>query len=144
MSNVVHDLFDRAGNWVNAGQRNVDKAFGWDTSNTALSQILDPGRKLRINQEKGAGTGPADVFDPNAKFHSLSTNTDDEQATAGYERKLALEAATPHAPSQDNAANAAQQQSDYLRKRRGILGNIFGGQQPNSTPVVSQKSLLGT
>ena len=42
-------------------------------------------------------------------------------------------------PTIDEAANA-QNETDRLSRRRGVLANIFAG---NSTPSVSRKELLG-
>lgn len=51
--------------------------------------------------------------------------------------------APPTAPTQDTAANAALQQQDILRRRRGVYANIFaGGAAP--TPTTGSKSSLGT
>ena len=48
--------------------------------------------------------------------------------------------APPAPPSQDAAANAAKQQQDLLRKRRGVLANIFGGSS-GSQPAVTKATL---
>ena len=48
----------------------------------------------------------------------------------------------PPVPNSNDAANAAQQQADALRQRRGVLSNIYVGSQ--STPAVSGKTTLGT
>lgn len=51
--------------------------------------------------------------------------------------------APPGPPSQDTAANAAMQQQDLVRRRRGVFGNILaGGNAP--APTVATKSTLGT
>lgn len=51
--------------------------------------------------------------------------------------------APPTAPTQDTAANAALQQQDLLRRRRGVFGNIFaGGAAP--APTTSTKTTLGS
>jgi hypothetical protein len=47
----------------------------------------------------------------------------------------------PGPPTQDTAANAAMQQNDLLRRRRGVYGNIFAGNAP--APQTATKSLLG-
>lgn len=47
------------------------------------------------------------------------------------------------APTQDTAANAAIQTQDMLRRRKGILGNIYAGASP-SAPAVASKTQLGT
>jgi len=132
MSNVVQSLakLDPIGK--------IADAVGVSRSNTILN-IAAPHTKNSDNTNKGAPSTFTNALDPGRWF--LKSPVDPAKANAEQD---AANAATPRAPNQDNAANAAQTQADYLRKRRGILGNIFGGQQPNSTPVVSQKSLLGT
>lgn len=49
---------------------------------------------------------------------------------------------TPPVPNQNAAENAAQQQADMLRQRRGMLANIYGGQTMQQP--VSGKSQLGS
>lgn len=39
----------------------------------------------------------------------------------------------PEPPSQDTAANAANQQALLMRRRRGVLSNIFAGNQNTNT-----------
>jgi hypothetical protein len=48
----------------------------------------------------------------------------------------------PGAPNPNDAANAAQRQTDAMRLRRGMLANIFAG--ASSTQPVSGKTMLGT
>lgn len=49
----------------------------------------------------------------------------------------------PTPPTLDTAANAANQQDDLMRRRRGILANIYaGGSTP--APTVASKQLLGS
>jgi hypothetical protein len=48
----------------------------------------------------------------------------------------------PGVPNPNDAANAAQSQTDAMRMRRGMLSNIYAGSQ-NQAPVVG-KSALGT
>jgi hypothetical protein len=48
----------------------------------------------------------------------------------------------PGVPNPNDAANAAQSQTDAMRMRRGLLSNIYAGSQ-NQAPVVG-KSALGT
>jgi len=51
--------------------------------------------------------------------------------------------APPTAPTQVTAANAALQQQDMLRRRRGVFANIFaGGSAP--APATATKSTLGS
>lgn len=122
---------------------------GSSTSKTLFSKMADPLRIQRQQSAAGAGTKPADWFDPNNQLHAANQNTDanrinnDNQIAA--QQAADLYAATPRAPSQNVAANSSQQQADYLRRRRGVLSNIFGGNQANSSPVaVASKSLLGS
>lgn len=48
----------------------------------------------------------------------------------------------PGAPTLDLAANA-QQQSDRLARRRGVLSNIYGGATTSSPAVVGRQTLGG-
>lgn len=50
----------------------------------------------------------------------------------------------PSAPTEDTAANAANQASDLARKRRGVLANIYAGNNQDFKPQVAVKTLLGT
>jgi hypothetical protein len=51
----------------------------------------------------------------------------------------------PGVPNPNDAANAAQQQTDAMRMRRGLLSNIYAGSlQGASSAPVSGKTLLGT
>lgn len=57
-------------------------------------------------------------------------------------RKDEVAADTPPAPPNPNdAANAAQSQADALRQRRGLLANIYAGNNP--TQPVAGKTTLG-
>lgn len=47
------------------------------------------------------------------------------------------------APNIDDAA-IRQQESDRLRRRRGVLANIFGGAGSGGAPSVATKTLLGS
>jgi len=47
---------------------------------------------------------------------------------------------TPGVPSWNDAANAAQAQTDAMRMRRGMLANIYGGGQAQQ-PVTGKVSL---
>jgi len=49
-------------------------------------------------------------------------------------------AAPPTAPTQDVAANAAKDQLDLLRRRRGVLSNIYAGGN-SSAPAVAKTTL---
>lgn len=46
------------------------------------------------------------------------------------------------APTLDDAS-MRQQESDRLRRRRGVLANVFGG-GTNAAPTVATKTLLGS
>jgi hypothetical protein len=48
----------------------------------------------------------------------------------------------PGVPNPNDAANAAQSQTDAMRLRRGLMANIYAGAQ-NQQPVVG-KQTLGT
>lgn len=50
--------------------------------------------------------------------------------------------APPPAPTIDDAQIAASR-SDRLRRRRGMLANIYAGSSASSTPSVAVKTLLG-
>lgn len=49
---------------------------------------------------------------------------------------------TPGVPNPNDAANAAQAQTDQMRMRRGMLSNIYAGAM-NQQPV-SGKTMLGS
>ena len=49
----------------------------------------------------------------------------------------------PGAPTADVAANDATQVQDDIRRRRGVLANIYAGQNP-SDPTNVLKTQLGT
>lgn len=49
---------------------------------------------------------------------------------------------TPQVPNVNDAANAAQSQTDAMRQRRGLLANIYAG--ASNTAPVSGKTALGT
>lgn len=49
----------------------------------------------------------------------------------------------PIIPNQDVAAQAAMGETDMLRKRRGVMSNIFAGGNA-AAPQVASKSTLGT
>lgn len=105
-----------------------------------LAKIAFPGQATAERQLSGEGNNPSSLFhtahDPGGFF---------TQTKAQKDRAAAELAAAPKAPNQDTASNAAQQQSDILRRRRGMLANIFGGGQAgSSTPTVGTKTLLGT
>jgi len=106
----------------------------------SLVKFLTPGQTTGRRLGEGDELNTSSVGDP-ANFFTQSKLEKDRIAA----QNAAALAAAPKAPNQDTAANSAQQQSDYLRRRRGVLANIFGGNQPNSAPVTtSSKSLLGS
>lgn len=49
----------------------------------------------------------------------------------------------PQVPNPNDAANAAQSQTDALRMRRGLLSNIYAGGAAGQPPPVSGKTTLG-
>ena len=49
---------------------------------------------------------------------------------------------TPGVPNPNDAANAAQNHTDQMRMRRGLMANIYAG--AGSPPPVSGKTQLGT
>lgn len=51
--------------------------------------------------------------------------------------------APPNVPTLDSAENATNQQQDQMRRRRGVLSNIYAGQNAQN-PTVSSKTLLGS
>lgn len=57
------------------------------------------------------------------------------------QRKEAQDAATQDPITLDQAA-LAQQESDRLTRRKGVLANIYGGAS-NAQPTVGTKTLLG-
>ena len=140
MSNVLNNGIFKT--LTSGPLRTAQDTLGISKSNS-LTAALDP--MATAFQKAGNGPNTAEnagksFADPGGFLGGASSVRDPKAENAAAD---AAAASVPHAPNQDNAANAAQQQADYLRKRRGILGNIFGGSQPNSTPVVSQKQLLG-
>ena len=48
----------------------------------------------------------------------------------------------PGAPTADTAANSAQQTQDMMRRRRGVMANIFAGN--NAAPPPTTKTNLGS
>lgn len=50
--------------------------------------------------------------------------------------------AAPGVPNPNDAANAAQSQTDAMRMRRGLMSNIYAG--ASNTAPVSGKTQLGT
>ena len=135
MTNFVQKVFQTTAKLDPVGK--IADAVGVSRSNTLLD-ILQPHVKNAANTNAGAPTTIGNAMDP-GRFVNKSP-LDPAKDNAAFAASVA---SMPRAPNQDTAANAAQQQADSLRRRRGILGNIFGGQQPNTTPVVSSKQLLG-
>jgi len=58
-------------------------------------------------------------------------------------RRAALESARPRRPATIDDAMMRQIETDRLRRRQGVLANIYGGANP-STPLVGTKTLLGS
>jgi hypothetical protein len=53
--------------------------------------------------------------------------------------------APPGVPNPNDAMNAAQQQTDAMRMRRGLMSNIYAGSlQGQASQPVSGKTALGT
>jgi len=69
------------------------------------------------------------------KIHNIAQNIDPGMRLFGGKTDLAYDLfkpSTPAPPIQANpndASNAALQQSDALRQRRGLLANIYAGSQ---------------
>ena len=67
--------------------------------------------------------------------------------TAAVAKKLSAPSSRapplPGAPTADVAANDATQVQDDIRRRRGVLANIYAGQNP-SDPTNVLKTQLGT
>jgi len=126
-----------------------------------INNALDPGgftrgRALTANSFIHASIDPAGTFtkqdnriNQGLPFDKISKSGSSMDKPGGYEQIAQEEAdaqaavdklnATP--PTINAANNAARQQSDRLRRRRGVLANIYGG---SSTPSVGQKVLLGS
>lgn len=66
-----------------------------------------------------------------------------ESDSTKRKRKAAMEAARPRRPATLDDARSAQIESDRLRRRQGVLANIYAGNTP-STPTVGAKQLLGS
>jgi hypothetical protein len=58
-------------------------------------------------------------------------------------RRAALEASRPRRPANIDDARTRQQESDRLRRRQGVLGNIYAGASPTA-PLAGSKVLLGS
>lgn len=50
----------------------------------------------------------------------------------------------PSVPNPNDAANAAQNITDEMRMRRGLMANIYAGNNPNAGIPVTGKTQLGT
>jgi hypothetical protein len=71
-----------------------------------------------------------------------ASRIDGGKADLGYDIfKPKTPPAPPGVPNPNDAANAAQSQTDAMRMRRGMLANIYAGAS-NSAPVVG-KTVLG-
>jgi hypothetical protein len=103
-----------------------NKVFGNPSTSNVLSQILDPARKLRNISDKGGGINTTAFLDPNNVLTSANTTTDASKTANALAKQHAItDPLTP--PNADNAANAAQSNIDAMRRRRGILANLYGG-----------------
>lgn len=86
-----------------------------------IRQVVDPTGIARQNYSEQGKVTFKNATDPGAVF----TKSDEQIKTAND--KYAAAEAQASAPTIDSAANAAQQTADRLRRRRGVLANIFGG-----------------
>lgn len=142
MTNVVKTVVNGI-NKIDPVQGQLSKLADRSKDNKGLAFFM-PGAYQTNRISKGEGLTPKLVGDPGSYFKP-SQQQEKIAADQAASAAAAAEAARPHAPNQNTAANAAQQQADYMRRRRGVLGNIFGGNQANSAPVATAtKSLLGS
>lgn len=92
-----------------------------------LRQLVDPTGIARQNYKEQGKITFKNATDPGAVF----TKSDEQIKTAND--KYAAAEAQASAPTIDTAAAAAQQTADRLRRRKGVLANIFGGASKSST-----------
>lgn len=78
-------------------------------------------------------------FDPVTRF--VQTHDPIDKAIYGYLGPK-TPPVSPGVPNPNDAANAAQNLTDQMRMRRGLMANIFAGAS-NAQPVTG-KTLLGT
>lgn len=60
------------------------------------------------------------------------------------QRRAAFEASRPRRPASIDQARTRQLESDRLRRRQGVLANIFGGASGGNGVTVGTKTLLGS
>lgn len=101
-----------------------------------LAKFLYPAAATSDRIKQGDSVGEA-LGDPGAFF----TQTTPEKNAAAAEAEQERLNATP--PTLNTAANAARQQADRLRRRKGVLANIYGGGKSSGASVGS-KTLLGS
>lgn len=86
-----------------------------------LRQVVDPTGIARQNYAEQGKVTFKNATDPGSVF----TKSDAQLKAADDKYNAAVAQAS--APTIDSAASAAQQATDRLRRRRGVLANIFGG-----------------
>lgn len=91
------------------------------SKSNALRQIVDPTGIARQNYKESGNLTVKNATDPGSVF----TKSDAQLKAADDKYNAAVAQAS--APTIDSAASAAQQATDRLRRRRGVLANIFGG-----------------
>lgn len=72
----------------------------------------------------------------------LSSYSGDSKNTK-RKRRAALEAMKPRRAPNIDDASMRQQETDRLQRRRGVLANIYGGNNA-AAPTVAVKQLLGS
>lgn len=119
-----------------------------------LQWAVDPGMALLQNRSKTFGQlrDTADQIAPAVAGVALAPYTGGASlavasAYYGYKQQQAAADAAkknvpPGAPTIDTAAQN-QQDLDQIRRRRGALANIFGGDSSSGSPSVGTKTLLG-
>lgn len=135
MSNFIKEIVTGPGRVLNKSFDSVGVGKGnffrrLSASSQLAQSVHDEGEGLsfrRILNPSGRGN----IFDPAGGTSGAFSSEDPNAATAD----------TPGVPTIDQARLAAQE-SDRLRRRRGVLANIFGGGR-GSQPTVNVKTLLG-
>lgn len=101
-----------------------------------LVKFLYPARATSDRIAQGDSLGES-LGDPGAYF----TQTTPEKKAAAAEAEQERLNATP--PTITSASIAARQQADRLKRRKGVLANIYGGGKSSSASV-GTKTLLGS
>jgi hypothetical protein len=86
-----------------------------------LRQVIDPTGIARQNYAEQGKITFKNATDPGSVF------TQSDEQIAAQQAELDAAKAQASAPTIDSGFLSAQQQSDRLRRRRGVLGNIFAG-----------------